>query len=128
MRRTTAKLLRTRRPPHELFLVREGTTSRSARHVSMLGKKIRAEDCVPSTLLPAGRRPAFAVPAKSGTVVVGHPPKNWVDDAGRQRRTSASSTHSCRPVPLLYEDNIHGRPKTTAVLPPWLCVATPCPR
>jgi hypothetical protein len=63
MRRTTDKLLRTRRPPHEFFLMREGTTSMSARHVSMVSKKIRAEDCIPSTLPPTGRRPAFVVPA-----------------------------------------------------------------
>jgi hypothetical protein len=56
------------------------------------------------------------------------PPKNRVDGAGRQRRTSASSTHSCGPVPLLYEDYDHGRFKTTAVLPPWPYVATPSPR
>jgi hypothetical protein len=63
MRRTTAKRLRTRRPPHELFLVRGRTTSTSALHVSMLSKKIGAEDCVLSTLPPTRRRPTFAVPA-----------------------------------------------------------------
>jgi hypothetical protein len=63
MRRTTAKRLRTRRPPHELFLVRGRTTSMSAQHVSVLSKKIRAEDYVPSMLPPIGRRPNFAVPA-----------------------------------------------------------------
>jgi hypothetical protein len=63
MRRTTAKQLRTRRPPHELFLVRGRTTSTSARHISLLSKKIRAEDCVPSMLHPTGRRPTFVVPA-----------------------------------------------------------------
>jgi hypothetical protein len=44
------KPLRTRRPPHEMFLMRGRTTSMSARYVSVLSKKIRAEDCVPSTL------------------------------------------------------------------------------
>jgi hypothetical protein len=63
MRRMTAKQLRTRRPPHELILVRGRTTSTSARHISMLSKKIRAEDCVPSILSPIGRRPTFAMPA-----------------------------------------------------------------
>jgi hypothetical protein len=63
MRRTTIKQPRAKRPPHELFLVRGRTTSTSARHVSMLSKKIRAEDYVPSTLPPTRRRPAFAVPA-----------------------------------------------------------------
>jgi hypothetical protein len=63
MRRTTAKRLRTRRPPQALFLVRGRTTSMSAQHVSVLRKKIKAEDCVPSTLPPTGRRPTFAVPA-----------------------------------------------------------------
>jgi hypothetical protein len=47
--------------------------------------------------------------SQSGTVVVGHPPKNSVDGAGRQRKTSASSTHSGGPVPLLYEEYVHGR-------------------
>jgi hypothetical protein len=56
------------------------------------------------------------------------PPKNRVDGAGRQRRTSASSSHSYGPAPLLYEDYVHRRIKTTAVLPPWPCVATPSPR
>jgi hypothetical protein len=56
------------------------------------------------------------------------PHKNRVDGAGRQRRTSASSTHSCGPAPLLYKDYDHGRFKTTAVLPPWPYVATPSPR
>jgi hypothetical protein len=63
MRRTTAKQLRTRRPPHELILVRGRTTSMSAWHISVLSKKIRAEDCVLSMLPPTGRRPAFTVPA-----------------------------------------------------------------
>jgi hypothetical protein len=63
MRRTTAKQLRTRKPPHELFLVRGRTTSMPAQHVFMLSKKIRAEDCIPSMLPPTGRRPTFAVPA-----------------------------------------------------------------
>jgi hypothetical protein len=63
MRRTMARRLTTRRPPHELFLVRGMTTSTSAQHVSVLSKKIRAEDRVPSTLPPTGRRPAFAVSA-----------------------------------------------------------------
>jgi hypothetical protein len=63
MRRTWLKLLRTRRPPHELFLVREGTTSTSAQYASVLSKKIGAEDCVPSMLPPIGRTPAFVVPA-----------------------------------------------------------------
>jgi hypothetical protein len=53
------------------------------------------------------------------------PPKNRVDGAGHQRRTSASSTHSCGPAPLLYEDYVYERLKATAVLPPWPCVATP---
>jgi hypothetical protein len=62
MRRMTAQQLSTRRPPHELFLVRGRTTSTSARHVSMLSKKIRAKDHILSTLPLTGRRPTFAVP------------------------------------------------------------------
>jgi hypothetical protein len=47
------------------------------------------------------------------TVVVGHPPRNRVDGAVRQRRASASSTHSCGPAPLLYEDYVYERPTAT---------------
>jgi hypothetical protein len=43
------------------------------------------------------------------------PPKNRVDCAGRQRRTSASSTHSCGLAPLLYKDYVYRRLKTTVV-------------
>ena len=69
----------------------------------------RAEDRVPPTLPPTGRRPTFSVPAQSGTVAVGHPPKYSMDGAGRQRKTSASSTHSCGPAPLPYEDQVYRR-------------------
>jgi hypothetical protein len=63
MRRMTVKQPRARRPPHDLFLMRERTTSMSAWHISILSKKIRAKDYVPSTLPLIGRRPAFTVPA-----------------------------------------------------------------
>jgi hypothetical protein len=79
----------------------------SAWHVGVQSKKIGAEDCVPPTLPPTGRRPTFTVSAQSSTVVVGHPPKNSMDGAGRQRKMSASSTHSRGPAPLLYEDYVH---------------------
>jgi hypothetical protein len=38
-----------------------------------------------------------------------------MDGVGRQRRTSASSTHSCGPAPLLYEDYVYRKLKTTAI-------------
>jgi hypothetical protein len=47
---TTAKTTRTRRPPHELFLVRGWTTSTSAQYVPVPSKKMRTEDHVPSML------------------------------------------------------------------------------
>jgi hypothetical protein len=50
MRRTTTKLLRTRSPPREVFLVRGRTRSAPAQHVPVLSEKIRSEDDVPSTL------------------------------------------------------------------------------
>jgi hypothetical protein len=50
MRRTMTKLLRTKRPPHEVFLVRGGIKSAPAQHTHVLGKKIRSGDGVPSTL------------------------------------------------------------------------------
>jgi hypothetical protein len=50
MRRTTIKLLRTRRPPREVFLVRGGIRSAPAQHILVLSEKIRSKDGVPSTL------------------------------------------------------------------------------
>jgi hypothetical protein len=65
---------------------------------------------------------------KAAQWLLATPLKNSVDGAGRQGKTSASSTHSSGPVPLLYEDYVHERIKSTAVLPPWPGVATPSPR
>jgi hypothetical protein len=62
MRRTMAKLLRTRRPPRETFLVRGRTTSTSAQHVPVLGEKIRTK-MVYRPCYPDKGRPASAVPA-----------------------------------------------------------------
>jgi hypothetical protein len=50
MRRTTTKLLRTRRPPREVFLIRGGTRSTLAQHNPVLSERIRSEDGVRSTL------------------------------------------------------------------------------
>jgi hypothetical protein len=50
MRRTMTKLLRTRRPPREVFLVKGRTILMLALHVPVLGEKIRMEDGVPSML------------------------------------------------------------------------------
>jgi hypothetical protein len=63
MRRTTIKLLRTRRPPCEVFLVRKGIRFAPAQHTLVLSEKIRSEDGVPSMLFPTRGQPAPAVPA-----------------------------------------------------------------
>jgi hypothetical protein len=54
MRGTMTKLLRTRIPPREVFLVRGRTRSAPAQHVPVLSEKIRSEDGVPSTLPQQG--------------------------------------------------------------------------
>jgi hypothetical protein len=130
MRRTLAKQLRTRRPPHELFLVRGRTTSTSSRHVSVLSKKIRAEDCVPSMLPLTGRRPTFpclhkvaqwllATPLKIGWTVQGTrggrqlPPPTPVDRRHYSTKTMStedpslqlSSLLGCVWQPLPQDDN-----------------------
>jgi hypothetical protein len=46
---------------------------------------------------------------KAAQWLLATPPKYSVDGAGRQRRTSASSTHSCGPAPLPYEDHVYRR-------------------
>jgi hypothetical protein len=65
---------------------------------------------------------------KAAQWLLATPPKNSVDGAGRQGKTAASSTHPGGPAPLPYEDYVHRRIESTAVLPPWPCVATPSPR
>jgi hypothetical protein len=113
------KLLRTRRPPHEPLLVRKGSTSMSAQRICVQSKRITGRKL----------RTAHATPDREETNFCrACPPKNSVDGAGRQRKTSASSTHSGGPAPLLYEDYVQERIESTAVLPPWPCVATSSPR
>jgi hypothetical protein len=128
MRRTTAKTTKGQKASSRA-VSRDG---RDHIHVSSACFRAEQED--------KGRRPltAHATPDREETnfchaYIKRHsgcwpPPKNSVDGAGRQRKTLASSTHSGGPAPPLYEDYIHGRIKTTAVLPPWPCVATPSPR
>jgi hypothetical protein len=125
MRRTTTKTTIDQKASSRA-VSREG---RDHVHVSSARFRVEQED--------KGRRPltAHATPDREETKFrhacikrhsgCCHPPKNSVDGAGRQRKTSASSTHSSGPAPLLYEDYVHRRIKTTAVLPPWPCVATP---
>jgi hypothetical protein len=50
MRRMTTKLLRTKRPPREVFLVRGGIRSAPAQHIPVLSEKIRSEDGISSML------------------------------------------------------------------------------
>jgi hypothetical protein len=128
MRRTTAKTTKGQKASSRA-VSHEG---RDHIHVSLARFHAEQED--------KGRRPLIthATPDREETnfrhaCIKRHsgcwlPPKNSVDGAGRQRKTSASSTHSGGPAPPLYEDNVHGRIKTTAVLPPWPCVATPSTR
>jgi hypothetical protein len=98
----------------------------SAQYVPMLSKKIRMEDSVPPMLPRQGGDQLLLCLHKAARWLL-ITPKNRVDGVGRQRRTSASSTHSCGPVPLLYEDYVHRRLKTTAIPSPWPFVATPSP-
>jgi hypothetical protein len=128
MRRTAAKIAKDQKTSSR-------AASREGRdHVHVSSARFRAEQ------EDKGRIPrtAHATPDREETnfrhaCIKRHsgcwpPPKNSMDGAGRQRKTSASSTHSCGLAPLLHEDYIHRRIKTTAVLPLWPCVATPSPR
>jgi hypothetical protein len=51
-----------------------------------------------------------------------------LDTSPTSSSTTSSSTHSCGPVPLLFEDYVHRGTKTTVVPSPWPFVATPSPR
>jgi hypothetical protein len=104
MRRTTTKLLRTRRPPREVFLVRRRIRSVPAQHVSMLSEKIRSEDGIPSTLPQQGGDQLLPCLHKAARWLLTTPLKiGWTVQGARGRR-HPSSTHSRGPAPLLYED------------------------
>jgi hypothetical protein len=104
MRRTTAKLLRTRRPPREVFLVRGRTTSTSAQHVPVLGEKIRTEDGIPSTLTRQGGDQLLPCLHKVARWLLTTPLKIGWTVQGAREGCQPSSTHSGGPAPLLYED------------------------
>jgi hypothetical protein len=89
MRRTTTKLLRTRRPPREVFLVRGRIRSAPAQHILVLSEKTRLEDGVPSTLPRQGGDQLLPCLRKAARWLLTTPPKNRVDGAGHQGRTSA---------------------------------------
>jgi hypothetical protein len=104
MRRTMTKLLRTKRPPREVFLVRGRTISTSAQHVPVLGKKIRMEDGVPSMLPRQGGDQLLPCLHKAARWLLTTPLKiGWTVQGAREGR-QPSSTHSGGPVPLLYKD------------------------
>jgi hypothetical protein len=93
MRRTTAKTTRTRRPPHELFLVREWTTSTSAQYVPVLSKKMRTEDHVPSTLPRQGGDQLSSCLHKAAQWLLATPIKiGWTVQGARGGRQLPPST------------------------------------
>jgi hypothetical protein len=104
MRRMMMDIAKDQKTSSRALLVRREGTPTSAQHIFMQSKRIM------------GRRPhtAHATPDREETnfrcaCIKRHsgcwpPPKYSMDGAGRQERTSASSTHSCGPAPLPYED------------------------
>jgi hypothetical protein len=104
MRRTTTKLLRTRRPPRKVFLVRGRTISMSAQHVPVLGEKIRTEYGIPSTLPRQGGDQLLPCLHKAARWLLTTPVKiGWTVQGAREGR-QPSSTHSGGPTPQLYID------------------------
>jgi hypothetical protein len=104
MRRTTTKLLRTRTPPREVFLMRGRTISMSAQHVPVLGEKIRMKDGVPSMLPRQGGDQLMSCLHKATRWLLTTPLKiGWMVQGAREG-CQPSSTHSGGSVPLLYED------------------------
>jgi hypothetical protein len=115
MRRTTTKLLRTRRPPREVFLVRGRTRSAPAQHVPVLSEKIRSDDGVPSMIPRQGGDQPLPCLHKAARWLLTTPLKiGWTVQGAREGR-QPSSTHSCGPASLFYEDYVHQRLKTIAV-------------
>jgi hypothetical protein len=110
MRRTTAKAAKDQKTSSR---ARAGE-GRSHVHVSSARLRAEHED--------KGRKTAYRPPyprqggyelspclPKAAQRLLATPPKNSMDGAGRQRKTSASSTHSGGPAPLLYEDYVYRR-------------------
>jgi hypothetical protein len=107
MRRTTTKLLRTRRPPREVFLMSGRTRSTPAQLVPVLSEKIRSEDGVSSTLHRQGGDQPLPCLHKAARWLLTTPLKiGWTMQGARGGR-QPSSTHSRGPAPLLYEDYVH---------------------
>jgi hypothetical protein len=83
-------------------------------HVSSACWRAEQEDkgqktaCSPRYPRQGGDQLSLCLP-KAAQWLLATPPKNSVDGAGRQKKTSASSTHSGGPAPLLYEDYVYGR-------------------
>jgi hypothetical protein len=110
MRRTTAKTAKDQKTSSR---ARAGE-GRSHVHVSSARLRAEQEDKGRKTAYrpryprQGGDQLSPCLP-KAAQWLLATPPKNSVDGAGRQRKTSASSTHSGGPVPLLYEDYVHRR-------------------
>jgi hypothetical protein len=104
MRRMMTKLLRTRRSPREVFLTRGRTRSAPAQHVLVLGEKIRSEDGVPSTLPRQGGDQLLPCLHKAARWLLTTLLKIGWTVQGARGGCQPSSTHSCGPAPLLYED------------------------
>jgi hypothetical protein len=127
MRRTMTKLLRTRRPPREVFLVRGRIRSVPAQHIPVLSKNIRSEDGIPSMLSQQGGDQLLPCLHKATRWLLPPPLKIGWTVQGAKGGHRPSSTHSRGPVPLLYEDQVHRRLKTTTVPLLGRIVATPSP-
>jgi hypothetical protein len=86
-----------------------------AQHVPVLSEKIRMEDGVPPMLPRQGGDQLLSCLHKAARWLLTTPLKiGWTVQGARGRR-QPSFTHSRGPAPLLYEDYVHRRLKTTAV-------------
>jgi hypothetical protein len=96
--------------------VRGRIKSTLAQHVPVLSEKIRSEDGVPSMLTRKGGDQSLPCLHKAARWLFTTPLKiGWMVQGARGGR-QPSSIHSRGPAPLLYEDYVHRRLKTTAVL------------
>jgi hypothetical protein len=101
------KLLRTRRPPREVFLVRGRIKSAPAQHIPVLSEKNRMEDGVPSMLSWQGGDQLLPCLHKAARWLLTNPLKiGWTVQGARGGR-QPSFTYSRGPAPLLYEDYVH---------------------
>jgi hypothetical protein len=109
VRRTMTEIAKDQKTSSRALLVRREGMPTSAQHVCVQSKKTMGGRPRTSHATPDREETNFRCACLKRHSGYWQPPKNSVDGAGRQGRTSASSTHSYGLAPLPYEDHVYRR-------------------